>query len=291
MTFYNIGKFKLQYLKSNYDNLARQGSQAWLQGRLTRFGGSEIGQVVKSLKSSNKLVEAKISKKYISNLYCWWGHLFEVIAKHYLKVEKKIEIHEFGAIPSSDYPVAYSPDGVFIKENDLWLLEIKCPFLRDVHERATIKEDYKFQVQMGMQILPCNKTAFMQFKFRRCSHYDLKINGAYDRNFHNELKRSPKQSELWHGAVYWKNSHMVTYGFDQENEPTEIFYSFETNVYERCEKLTTGIIMYFKCFYILNQVVHKDAQFENKYSDIIWARYQNLITAYKNACETTKKLS
>ena len=282
MTTIPIGHFKLDYLYRNYSQLARQGSEAWLTGRLTRFGGSEIGQVTKSKKSCEKLIINKINKTFKTNIYCWWGKTFEPIAKVYLEEIKKIKIHEYGAVPASNYPIAYSPDGIFIdpKSKDLVLLEIKCPFLRNITESTPIKDDYMMQIQTGMHILPCTKSLFIQFKFRKCSLENLSQQQKYNRYFHREHKRSPGQNELWHGALYWDNGEGIKYGIDQKKKPSKIYYSFKENVKEICESFNTGIIMYFKCFYILENIVLKHIDFEERYSHVIWEKYNDLMNLY-----------
>lgn len=281
----SIGQFKLDYLHSNYSQLARQGSEAWLRGRLTRFGGSEVGRVVRTKKSLSKLIKEKIEKTFKTNIYCWWGNTFEPIAKEYLEFSKKVKIYDFGAVPSSNYPIAYSPDGVFIdpESQDLRLLEIKCPFLRDVHYKTDIKDDYMKQIQTGMQILPCDKASFIQFKFRKCSYEQLKTPGKYNRYFHRELKRSPEQIELWHGAIYWNTNECVRYGIVQTVRPYKIYYSFKEKVSEICESYNSGCILYFKCFFVLENVIPKDRDFEARYSQTIWNGYNDLINEYKNS--------
>lgn len=279
--FSNIGEVKLYYLKTNYDNLARQGSDAWLEGRKGRFGGSEIGQITeKNKKLGDKLIENKVNQIFVSNLFCWWGTTFEPIAKSYLEFKDGYKIHEFGAVPCSVYPVAYSPDGVYInpKDNDLWLLEIKCPFLRNVDSTTDIKRHYYLQVQMGMSILPITSCNFVQFKFRRCKHYHMDHEGKYDRKFHQELKRSKEQKELWKGALYWKTTDGVREDFDMTKPPTIVYKSFETpDFFELCESYDTGILMYFKCFYVNEMTINKNSGSISQYNRHIWDRFRQLI--------------
>lgn len=277
--FVNKGTTKLNYLKENYSQLARQGSQAWLLGRRTRFGGSEIGELIdKNTEKGDLLIFNKVHQVFESNIYCWWGNTFEVVAKKWFEWTRKIKIHEFGAIPSTNYPIAYSPDGVFIDRNDLWLLEIKCPFIRNVTAVTKIKPNYMTQVQVGMQILPCNYTRFMQFKFRRCKAKDLFRPGKYDRFFHQEKFWAKETPELWFGALYWRNNDGIRYDIITDREPDKIFCSFEDpDLFDKCEKFNHGVLMYFKCFYICENVIPKDRFFEAHHQDTIWKRYNELM--------------
>ena len=281
--FKNIGEVKLYYLKTNYDSLAQQGSEAWLQGRKTRFGGSEMGIINTTNKKRKKeitgFLQNKVNGVFTSNLYCWWGTTFEVVAKSYLKYKYNWEIHEFGAIPSSEYPVAFSPDGLFIhSDGDLWLLEIKCPFLRNVVNETPISLDYHLQVQMGMTILPIEKCKFVQIKFRRCKSYHIGKEGKYSRDFHRELKHAKEQKELWYGAIYWETKDAVREDFDMNTKPTKIYTSFEEpKLYDICENYNYGILMYFKCFFVQETLIPKDKRAIEKHNDNIWERYRQLV--------------
>ena len=270
---------KLYYLNKNYHQLAKQGSDAWLSGRQTRFGGSEIANITGKKSDKQILIVNKIKQLFKTNLFCWWGQTFESIAKYYMYKVLMIDIHEFGAIPATNYPVAYSPDGVIIKNNDLCLLEIKCPFLRDVNITTNIKDCYMKQIQMGMVILPCDTCEFIQFKFRKCKDTQIHTIGAYDRYFHKETRRSPKQNELWYGALYWNTRDAITYNYITERPPDKIYYSFQENVYNICEKYNKGVLMYFKCFYINTKTIKKDISFENN-KNKIWTAYYELINQF-----------
>ena len=263
-------------MKSNYKHLAKQGSHEWLMGRKTRFGGSEIGTVIKGKVKTIIKQKKKLEEGFKTNLYCWWGHTFEGVGKSWLTYSNKWEIHEFGSIPSSQWPVAYSPDGVFInKDLDLWLLEIKCPFLRNVDQNATIKTEYMDQIQIGMRILPCSKTAFIQFKFRKCWGYQIHKQGKYNRGFHKEQKRSKEQKEIFYGALYWNTAHFIE---EEElmTKPDKIYLSFECDVVDIVESYNNGNYMYFKCFYIKSECVPIDPTW-NKHKEIIWKGYEKLI--------------
>src|SRR5690242_20149066 len=125
---------KLQYYKNKFQDSSPQGSIHWLQGRKFCFGGSELGTVLNHDK--NQTFDALIKKKFFEQNILKdeteWGKLFEPVAKLFIEKQKNIQIHEFGSIPHSYYPIAYSPDGLFVENNDLTLLEIKCPFTRQL---------------------------------------------------------------------------------------------------------------------------------------------------------------
>lgn len=281
----SLGEIQLDYLKKNYNQLARQGSEAWLSGRRSRFGGSEIGLITNKKISTKKFENFCINKVEAvrcSNIFCWWGNLFEDIAKNFLTKINKWEIKEFGAIPSTNYPVAYSPDGVFIDEGELILLEIKCPFIRNTDQIKEIKTEYIKQVQMGMQILPIYKTKFCRFKFRKCFKSQLFKDGKYDMFFHKTSRKNDHGNikAWWSGAVYWETNDAIVEEYDLNKYPTKIYYSFEdSNFLEKCERYNTGKIMFFKCFDVDVQIIKKDKKFEDKFHKLIWLKY-SLLSKY-----------
>lgn len=278
------GKSKLLYLKRNYYNLARKDSISWVTGRQTRFGGCEIGKIIKRRHKS--VIKSKISAikfKPKRNLYCAWGLTFEEVAKIYLKHQQKLEIFEFGAIPSSQLPIAYSPDGVFInpKDDDLWLLEIKCPFSRHLDDEKSISSEYIHQVQSGMNILPCDKTKFIQFKFRRCREVDVSDPQKYSRRFHRDFRKHDKEKDmLWWGVLIWKTNEGYRERF-LETKPDIILCSFKDDM-KTIENMTDITITFFKCFYIKEETIHKDQHWIKNNEHQIWKSYNKLMESYNN---------
>lgn len=272
----SLGELKLNYLKRNYGDLAQQGSQAWLTGRATRFGGSEMNYIVTN--KIKELIQKKQDTFDTSNLFCLWGNIFEEVAKAWLEYKYKYKIHEFGAIPATDYPLAYSPDGVYIdpESKDLYLLEIKCPFLRSVNNKTKIKKEYLSQIQTGMNILPCNKTNFVQFKFRRCFESQIDKVGKYDRFFHNKYEKGSLQKCLFYGLIYWETSDGIREEFCQM-KPSAILWSFAHDIKRLLNTKDYGCYCYFKCFGYKQEIVNKDPDFLMNYSDQLWKAYGKLM--------------
>ncbi len=269
------GKFKLNYLQDNYKNLAQQASKAWLLARSGRFGGSEMGTVLNGKRKLEKLIVSKREPKYDKNVYCAWGLTFEIVAKMKMMMDG-YEIHEFGAIPCSNLPIAYSPDGVFISkiDNDLWLLEIKCPFIRNIRKDTEVKFDYQKQVQTGMHVLPCSKTLFKQFMFRRCHSWQLHRDGLFDKNFHKNW-RIKCETKKWWGLLYWDDNEKLNEDFKME-VPTNIYISLVDDVNEEHKKLRTGTYMFFKCFHEDKHIIEK-RPFEKTEINAVWKAYENLM--------------
>lgn len=275
----NTAELKLNYLKELYSNLPSQGSDAWLQIRKTKFGGSEIGRLINP-KTRNEIINQKRRCTKINNMYCWWGNQFEKVVKHYLEVEEKIEIHEFGSIPSNKIPVAYSPDGLFIGGDDkLWLLEIKCPFMRHVNIGKAVPANYIAQVQTGMYILPCKNTLFLQFKFRRCYLKDINTKGKFDRSLHKDFSKHAAENEMWHGIFWWDRPHKLREEILML-DPDKIICNWEEDgetLNKFLEPLETGSLMCFKLFGIQEDIIPKDKKFIKKHKKLLWNNYEKLL--------------
>lgn len=311
----SIGKNKLEYLYKKFSSLPPQGSEMWLKSRSMIFGGSEIGIVVSQSNSNNnnnnndntenkkekecvKLIINKVNQRFDCNpLYVWWGTVFENVAKLYLKKSYNTRIYEFGSVPCSNLPIAYSPDGLIIDNTtkDLVLLEIKCPFLRNVNDKTKIKPNYRMQIQAGMYVLPCNYTDFFQFKFRKCYESHLLDDGEYDYGFHQEWKLRNKYplKVVFSGALWWDEDCGIREDIivDGKKLPNKIYTSLDDPnfVVNTTMHIKTGVLMYFKCLYVSLIKVKRDKKFREKYEDIIWDRYDKLLTAYTENKKKSKK--
>lgn len=111
--------------------------------------------------------------KEFKNKYTIHGNKYESVARKLYIKTTALFVQECGLIVSKSEPwLAYSPDGVVIKNSRLWrLLEIKCPFELQDTEKETLLKKYKFlclvkdelklktrhqyyaQIQFGMALL------------------------------------------------------------------------------------------------------------------------------------------
>lgn len=281
--FKSIGQIKLDYLFKYYGQLPSQGTISWLNYRKQRIGGSEIGKLVYKKKDKKKKYSNIMSDE--GRIFTSWGNNFEIVAKKWIEFKERTKIYEIGSIPSSKFPVAYSCDGLIIKENDLWLLEIKCPFMRNITARTPIKKDYKYQIQTGMSILPCDVCMFIEFKFRKCRIYDLPFKTKYDRWFHKESnKRSPVTQPLWYGALWWYDDNPIREMYISTKRPDQIYVSFinKTNEdfsFTKLSRKNKGTFIYFKCYYINKHTVLAKNNKKNilvKSHDLLWNRYKDI---------------
>ncbi len=178
---------KLEAFYQFYDQLPVQGSEEWQKNR--KIGASNIASILgicNFKKSYDVAIRMFSEPDYKKSLVTNWGIMFEPATKKFLK--QYIKIYEFGSIPGFGEPIvtSCSPDGAFImtqkmidqlitnyvvKCDEIFLLEIKCPYSRFVKEIPTY---YIPQLQMGMATLDITTgCAFCEFTIRACKMQDF----------------------------------------------------------------------------------------------------------------------
>lgn len=275
--------YKIHYLQNKYKHLSEQGSFEWIRQRKYTFGGSEMYATLnyKKKKFINKIIYDKIHENVHYQDTTNWGKLFEPVAKIILIQEKDIkEIYEFSGIPHPKYPVAYSPDGVFIKNDDLILLEIKCPIYKHLNEN--IAEQYIFQIKTGMEVLPVKECLFARFRFRRCLIWSNPLDSTYDYYYHKEFgKRISKNKPITYGYLYWDTPNNL---IDLATYPEMLPYipTFKPQIIIKEEfKKNTGVVLMWKLFNTKYEEIEPEINFLQKYEKDLWTRYQLLYNAQK----------
>ena len=196
-----------------------QGSDAWLQKRKKIFGSSDIASLMgQGYKTREQLIQHKneINPSYVDNAFCRFGNLFELVTKWYLK--KELHILNFGSIRHKTHMLAASPDGVVvINDNELMLVEIKCPVRRKVRDNV-VPEIYKWQLQTALMCIPSsNKMLFLDMQFRICSIKQHGWNPSFNRRFHKaSYKTYPDTIPKMIGYIRVFNVGSRDYGADEE---------------------------------------------------------------------------
>jgi hypothetical protein len=279
---------KLYYLQKKFSQLPLQGSTNWLEGRKYAFGGSEMDAVLhdekqKKLKKDKPkttlkdILQNKISQDFIVCDATEWGHMFEPVAKILVEKDLQTTIYEFGSVPHCFYPICYSPDGLIVKDNDLHLLEIKCPIWRGVN---SIPTGYVTQVQTGMNVFPVNGCYFYQFRFRRCALWTKNITEDYDRMWHKEsYKRAPKQTPSICGYLIWeKDCDLIDLGMVECIHETLKKYGCDSK-YTKLQiggffNHKKGLVLKWKLFnHSLEYIKPIDNFLKNQEKDI-WEKYK-----------------
>lgn len=122
--------------------------------------------------------------KYFSGVAALHGNTFEdAVVKIYEK-KYKTKVHEFGCLPHPTISfLAASPDGI---DSHGRMVEIKCPYSREIHKTPPI--DYWMQTQMQMEVCGFDVTHFIECdikEYETCEAYrkdefvDVEGNSVY----------------------------------------------------------------------------------------------------------------
>lgn len=207
-----------------HNNLPKQGTQEWLDGRTYRIGGSEISTVLGKNKYQKKkdLVKSHIGlKPFISFFAVHWGSLFEDALRDYINIIYKCDIIETGSIPHKELnTIAYSPDGIAvtntnnishllnetdIKDKDsIVLFEFKCPYSRI--PTGEVPEHYIDQPLLGMEVIDiCDISIFIEAVYKLTPFINLKYDNIYNINYHKDKELLTKDPITYGSLIlYYK---------------------------------------------------------------------------------------
>lgn len=286
--------YKLHYLQNKFNkNLkSNEDHDTWLEGRKHCIGGSDMYTVLKgSTADFNKLVQDKITKNNLQIDATNWGKMFEPIAKIILEKDLRIKIIEFDSIPHSYYPICYSPDGLFIQNEELKLLEIKCPIMKSLNK--PVQESYIDQVQTGMNILPVKNCLFARYRFRRCAIWCNPSNMEYDRYYHKEFKkRQIPVKPICYGYLIWNhkdenNKTLIDLGIVNSiieikpkgpaHQSIILEYNEKGEKNEQDFKPISGYVLMWKLFEFKYDIIEPDIDFIKRNEIKIWEQYKILI--------------
>jgi len=273
---------QLKYLQTQYRHLPPQGSSEWLASRRTKVGGSEIAACIGQCpyQKPAQLTANKKEMKPIRAAPCTFGHLFEPLAKKLIENSLDTQVYELGAVPSTRFPVCYSPDGLLVVDDTLKLLEIKCPFRR--HKLATVPGHYVCQVKTGMEILPTEECYFYQFRFRICRISQLGGSQDYNRWLHLEsAKRCPPVPPITWGFIHFPDKIPLWDLGDLSKERADELCDFQRRssdvIWENLEMPDRGYVLPFKLFDMTLAKIPRDVGFLDRNASSIWDMHQSLV--------------
>ncbi len=158
----------------SHGNTITQHSDAWDTARKYSVGGSSIATIMGE--NPYETIYSFISKKlgvteFRGDIKTQWGCVFEKIIRDYVSTDRCCEIS------CEDYFISngnlsYSPDGLAVIDDEVTLLEFKCPYSRI--PGPSPPKYYTPQVKMGLEMIPvATKGIFVEGVFRKCSWMEL----------------------------------------------------------------------------------------------------------------------
>lgn len=163
---------KLQYLLSIPKII--QKSPEWYairQGMITAsdfaqaLGDGKFGNVTQFYRKKCEVVaETSNELDSIVNPFFKWGNMFEAVATSiYSKLHGDVFMHEFGLIQHPIYKwFGASPDAI---TNDGIMVEIKCPFKRQLKDDGVVPLQYYYQIQGQLDVCDLDQCDYFECEF------------------------------------------------------------------------------------------------------------------------------
>lgn len=158
-----------------------------------------------------------------------WGKLFEQTSINFYEHTENVKIYEFGSITCEKYPFnSYSPDGIFIKDDTLFLLEIKNPFRRIPN--GFIKADYESQIKAGLSMVPELEGAiFLDMFIRCCSMSQMNMSNDFNDQYPSLYRKLPNKFKAeFYGYILVEYDEESINFFEHFDEESISQYQHET---------------------------------------------------------------
>jgi hypothetical protein len=182
-------------------------------------------------------------RSFHGNLFTEWGTRLESLAMEMMKRDwPHLRIEQPGFIEHATDPrVGISPDGLAMDSvtGDVYLIEIKCPFVRGIGDG--IKEEYKSQVQLSMSVLRSHgvdsRCLFMQYNPHPSEQATYEIVDrcpSWERKFFENLERFWNDLETWRGRPRLDHPLFATWllNKDKRSKPLWISKAMESKFFK-----------------------------------------------------------
>lgn len=182
----------ISYLQSQ---CIKAHTKEWYNIRQNKISATNIGTIINinNFKNKNDLLNDKIyGLDIIDNKYTRHGNKFEDIAISILEKKLNIDIHEIGFKLSDKYDfLGATPDGITIFNNNLYLVEIKCPLTRKISGLPSF--NYYSQIQTQLEVFNIDKCLFFECNLQEITKDEY---NKFKKDYHcgyNKIKN-----------IYWK---------------------------------------------------------------------------------------
>jgi putative phage-type endonuclease len=212
----NLIQRKNTLIKNSIQALTKE----WFKIRENQISGTDIGTIIGVNHHDNtiSLLNKKLNPtlKRIDNIYTRHGVKYEPVAISILETMKNIKIEEIGYVVDEEKQyLGATPDGITIYNNELSLIEIKCPLQRTI--TGMIPMTYYAQMQLQMFVCKIKQSLFFECDFEIISEEE------YEQEDDDITKGYNKEAK-----EYWRlrNYNLVEVKYDP------LFLStYENNIY------------------------------------------------------------
>lgn len=282
-----------------------QRTPAWYDLRRGKITASDGGTIVgvNEYEMPFKFILKKVGvSDFTTNEACYWGNKFEEIATKIYELHNNVNVQDFGMIASPEHLImAASPDGICTNirrdgtEGSEYvgrMLEIKCPFSRELKKEGNVYGDIVkkyYWVQTQLQMLCCElyETDFWQVKLEEYESYEDYCDDCGSEDYISEktgmergmlIEVIPRRfmSELsgYHGKkLLWSYAKwLYPPRIDMSNEELNSWVlNTIHNLDERTQELNTGEeyvlhkVIYWRVFDSHCQLVRRDNKWISKH--------------------------
>jgi len=156
-------------------NQVEQRSDQWYQDMQHMLTASEFSKLFDSPRTRGQMVLSKLQpQEKRGNVHARstdfltpmdWGVRFEPVVRDYLEKLWKCKVYESGRLKHpTDLHLGASPDGIIIESEDDArygrLVEIKCPYSREVGKKLPF--EYWCQMQIQMEVTDLNECEYVE---------------------------------------------------------------------------------------------------------------------------------
>jgi len=156
----------MNFINQLKENSIKQQTEEWFQKRIGMVTGSVAGTICNynSYQTKEELIQAKVKDVRFNNIFTEHGNKYEDVAVELFEQKNNVKVEEIGLVVHRDYPyIGASPDGIFLdNDNQVCLLEIKCPYRRKI--TGDIPIYYYAQVQLQLEATNLEKCYFYECK-------------------------------------------------------------------------------------------------------------------------------
>lgn len=180
---------KEQKINHLIKNSIKALSDKWFSIRSSMISATDFGTIL-GINHSNTvgdLLDKKIyNLRMVDNKYTLHGKKFEDQAIQILEKKLNINIKEIGFTISNDKTyLGATPDGITIYDNEIHLIEIKCPFTRQID--GCVPYNYYSQMQLQMYVCDVKKCLFFECEFEEINKEKYNtLDDTYTKGYNKE---------------------------------------------------------------------------------------------------------
>lgn len=267
-------------------------TESWFMKRNQNFGGSELSSILQPRNGVTMeiAIDRKLEGFRHGGINFFFGEIFESIVCKIVFKNKKI--YKIRRVPHDYLPVVISTDGVFVNGDELVMVEIKCPYRRNLYK--TLPYFHQPQMLSCLDITGCDRGLFIDARIRRCSLSDLDYN-KYHYNDDNLINKIPVEIGciLFYKTKRFQNQIPIDFGMANNRLLLELRTELQSGKIKKKyinlnrtrfpfsltkkQKLNLWGFLPWKFYDYKVFTVYPDNTYLSRYEDEIWTAHKLLL--------------